>query len=112
MFLTEYLPDISIDGIVPDLSVPNLAKPDCNTNVLKCGPPRVDFLGGLPLGGEGATGSPVVNVLGQIIGVAISDGGSGYTEPPALTFFDSCENGYGAGGYAVVIQNGVITKVL
>ena len=33
--------------------------------------PRVDFLGGGPLGGQGATGSPIVNVLGQVIGVAI-----------------------------------------
>ena len=107
--LDGILPDISIDGIVPDLSVPNLAKPDCNTNVLKCGPPRVDFIGG---GADLiASGSPVVNVLGQIIGVAISDGGSGYKEPPALTFVDGCDNGYGAGGYAVV-ENGVITKVV
>ena len=30
-------------------------------------PPRVDFLGG---GGQGATGSAIVNVLGQVIGVA------------------------------------------
>ena len=107
--LDGILPDISIDGIVPDLSVPNLAKPDCNTNVLKCGPPRIDFIGG---GADLiASGSPVVNLLGQIIGVAISDGGSGYKEPPALTFVDGCDNGYGAGGYAVV-DNGVITKVV
>ena len=42
--------------------------PDCSTNVLKCGPPRVDFLGS---SGQGATGSAIVNVLGQVIGVAI-----------------------------------------
>ena len=107
--LDGILPDISIDGIVPDLSVPNLAKPDCNTNVLKCGPPRIDFIGG---GSDLiASGSPVVNLLGQIIGVAISDGGSGYKEPPALSFVDGCDNGYGAGGYAVV-ENGIITKVV
>ena len=73
--------------------------PDCSTNVLKCGPPRVDFLGGLPLGGQGATGDSIVNVLGQVIGVALRQPGFGYQEPPLLSFFDSCENGYGAGGF-------------
>ena len=73
--------------------------PDCSTNVLRCGPPRVDFLGGLPLGGQGATGDAIVNVLGQVIGVALRQPGFGYQEPPLLSFFDSCENGYGAGGF-------------
>ena len=85
----------SLDGAIP--AVPSA--PNCSTNVLKCGPPRVDFLGGLPLGGQGATGDPIINVLGQVIGVAITGSGFGYTEPPLLSFFDSCENGYGAGGF-------------
>ena len=42
-------------------------------------PPRVDFLGG---GGQGASGSAVINALGRIIGVAIAGKGSGFTEPP------------------------------
>ena len=70
--------------------------PDCNTNVLKCGPPRVDFIGG---GGTGATGSAIINALGKIIGVAIGGPGSGFKEPPLLSFFDSCDRGGGAGGY-------------
>ena len=70
--------------------------PDCSSNVLKCGPPRVDFLGS---SGQGATGSAIVNVLGQVIGVALEAPGFGYREPPLLSFFDSCENGYGAGGF-------------
>ena len=84
-----------LDGAIPALP----SKPDCDTSVLRCGPPRVDFIGG---GGQGATGSAIVNVLGQIIGVAISDGGFGFTEPPLLSFVDSCENGYGAGGFPVM----------
>ena len=76
----------SLDGAIP--AVPS--RPDCDTNVLKCGPPRVDFIGG---GGQGATGSAIVNVLGQVIGVAINEPGSGYVGPPLLSFFDSCENG-------------------
>ena len=32
------------------------------------------------------------NALGRVIGVAIA-GGSGYTSPPLLSFFDSCDKG-------------------
>ena len=46
-----------------------------------------------------------------MIGVAISDGGFGFTEPPLLTFFDSCENGFGAGGF-VRIKDGSVTDVI
>ena len=113
--LTDPITDLA-DGLIPDISVPSLSgnslkipKPDCKTNVLKCGPPRIDFIGG---GSDKiASGSAVVNTLGNIIGVAISDGGSGYKEPPLLTFVDGCDNGYGAGGYAV-IENGKVVKVV
>ena len=73
--------------------------PDCNTNVLKCGPPNVNFIGG---GGQGATGSAVVNSLGNIIGVAINGPGFGFTQPPLLSFVDGCDNGSGAGGYPII----------
>jgi len=79
--------------------------PDCSTNVLKCGPPRVDFIGG---GGQGASGSAIVNALGQIIGVAINGPGFGFETPPLLSFFDSCDKGYGAGGYPVM---GPVSKI-
>ena len=75
------------------------SRPDCSTNVLKCGPPRVDFIGS---SGQGATGSAIVNALGSIIGVAINGTGFGYKVPPLLSFFDSCDKGYGAGGYPVM----------
>ena len=113
--LTDPISDLA-DGLIPDISVPSLSgdalkipKPDCKTNVLKCGPPRIDFIGGGF--NKNASGSAVVNTLGNIIGVAISDGGSGYKEPPLLTFVDGCDNGYGAGGYAV-IENGKVVKVV
>ena len=64
--------------------------PDCTTNVLKCGPPRVDFIGG---GGQGASGTSIVNALGQIIGVSINGPGFGFETPPLLSFFDSCDKG-------------------
>ena len=107
----------TIDGAIPA----SPSRPDCSTNVLKCGPPRVDFLGGLPLGGQGATGSPIVNVLGQVIGVSLELPGFGYTEPPLVSFFDSCENGFGAAGYPIMgdvtdpngnLSTGVIAVVM
>ena len=85
------------------------SRPDCNTNVLKCGPPRVDFIGS---SGEGASGNAVVNALGQIIGVAINGPGFGFKEPPLLSFFDSCDKGSGAGGYARLNEDGSIADVV
>ena len=86
--------DSIAEGIPAKPSAPN-----CNTNVLKCGPPRVDFIGS---SGQGATGSAIVNALGNIIGVAINGTGFGFEEPPLLSFFDSCDKGYGAGGYPIM----------
>ena len=83
--------------------------PDCNTNVLKCGPPRVDFIGS---SGQGASGNAVVNALGQIIGVAINGPGLGFKEPPLLSFFDGCDKGSGAGGYARLNDDGTIADVV
>ena len=74
-------------------------KPDCNNNVLKCGPPRVEFIGG---GGQGIDASAVINAVGRVIGVAINGTGFGFTEPPLLSLVDSCENGFGAGGFPVM----------
>ena len=53
----------TLDSAIP--AIPSA--PDCSTNVLQCGPPRVDFIGS---SGQGATGSSIVNALGQIIGVS------------------------------------------
>ena len=97
--LTSFADDL--DKAIP--AVPSA--PDCSTNVLKCGPPRVDFIGS---SGQGATGSAIVSALGNIIGVAINGPGFGFKEPPLLSFFDSCDKGYGAGGYPVM---GPVSKI-
>jgi len=85
----------TLDSAIP--AIPSA--PDCSTNVLKCGPPRVDFIGS---SGQGATGSAIVNAIGNIIGVSINGPGFGFEEPPLLSFFDSCDKGFGAGGHAVL----------
>ena len=53
-----------------------------------------------------------MNVLGQVIGVAINEPGSGYIGPPLLSFFDSCENGFGAGGYVRIKDGSVVDAVI
>ena len=73
--------------------------PDCSTNVLRCGPPRIDFVGG---GGSLASGKAVISAVGNLIGVAIDNSGFGFTSPPLLTFYDSCGNGYGGYGQAII----------
>ena len=83
--------------------------PNCNTNVLRCGPPKVDFIGG---GGRGVTGSAIVNTLGRIIGVSLGGVGSGFTSPPLLTFSDSCGNGSAAGGYPRIKDGKVVDVVI
>ena len=85
----------TLDGAIPA----EPSAPDCSTNVLKCGPPRVDFIGS---SGKGATGNAIVNAIGNIIGVSINGPGFGFEEPPLLSFFDGCDKGSGAGGYAVL----------
>ena len=117
-----------VSGISDGLSGPNLpsvfATPDpdpnsiaalaggCDSNVLRCGPPIVEFFGGTP--GLGGFGNAVINNIGQIIGVNILDPGMGYTKenPPYVTFRDSCGDGQGAAGTAIIDDNGSIESVL
>jgi len=101
-------------------------KPDCG-DPSSCGGPTVSFFGGNGIGGAGKAimggivnnteglGDVVSSVArtGSIIGVEITDPGSGYTyAPPIVTFEDSCGLGYGAVGRAIVDYNtGQITGV-
>ena len=74
----------------------------------RCGPPSVQFFGGEGIGGAGKA---VINEIGEIIGVSMSDMGFGYTSPPLVTFIDECENGRGASGKAI-LKDGKIIKVV
>ena len=93
---------------------------NCYTgNQFACGPADVDFFGGN--GGSGAKGNVILgNFLtrfdkddlygsfqktASIIGVEITDPGSGYTSPPLISFGDKCDQGYGAYGKANIDKN-------
>ena len=93
---------------------------NCYTgNDFACGPADVDFFGGN--GGSGAKGNVILgNFLtrfdkddlygsfqktASIIGVEITDPGSGYTSPPLISFGDKCDQGYGAYGKANIDKN-------
>ena len=94
-------------------------EPDCNAgNVFECGLPKVEFFGG---GGIGGAGRVLLGKIkkqfnydqiyedvrrtASIVGIEMTDGGSGYTAPPIVTITDSCDKGYGAYASANIDQN-------
>ena len=100
--LTDDMTGILANMALSKLNLPEVAgtsSPDCSTNVLKCGPPRIDYMGG---NGKGVSARAVVNTFGQVIGASIFNSGYGYKSPPLMNFVDSCDNGYGASGYPVI----------
>lgn len=107
----------SIFGVPID---PSLASNvSCYTGpVFRCGSPKVQFFGGDGTGGAGKVilgrliddldqedliGS--ISKTASIVGVEITDPGSGYTTPPLISFTDSCDQGYGAYGRAIIDRN-------
>lgn len=80
----------------------------CDVTSIECGLPVVSFFGG---GGTGAAGLAVVDTLGQVIGVNLTDFGSGYNEAPYVSIDDSCDNGSGARATAI-ITDGKVTSVI
>ena len=65
----------------------------CNVGPILCGPPSVEFFGG---GGSGSAGNVIIGISGEILGIDITNNGSGYTSPPFAKIVDSCGNGRGA----------------
>ena len=85
---------------------------ECETNVLRCGPPKIELFGGTP--GVGGLLNAVVNNTGQIIGVDIVDPGMGYTpeNPPYVTIKDACGDGSGAIGTPMIDDDGGIKNII
>jgi len=93
---------------------------NCYTgNVFACGAPKVEIFGGA--GGRGAAGEVILGKFvdnldkdniygdlkrtGSILGVNITSPGEGYLDAPLVSFTDSCNQGYGAYGQAVIDTN-------
>ena len=93
---------------------------NCYTgNVFACGTPKVEIFGGA--GGRGAAGEVILGKFvdnldkddiygdlkrtGSILGVNITSPGEGYLDAPLVSFTDSCNQGYGAYGQAVIDTN-------
>jgi hypothetical protein len=81
----------------------------CDATSINCIIPTVTIFGG---GGSGAVGESVVNSLGQIIGVHLLSGGSGYNSAPFISFNDPCENGSGVQAYTTINDFGQVTNVV
>jgi hypothetical protein len=92
---TEYNP---LDEIDSGIIWQNIIDGGCNTDAVSCGPPNVIFFGG---DGDGATGNPVINLAGELIGVDIITPGQ-YVKAPLVSFEDPCGNGKGAIGRPVL----------
>ena len=98
-----YVDGLSIfGGKLGDLADAPDAQFPCDTNPFQCGPPNIEIFGG---GGVGAVGKAVVNELGQIYGINIENGGSGYSRPPFVSIVDACDNGRYASAYAEIDYN-------
>ena len=65
----------------------------CNTSQIPCAPPIPLFADG---GGSGLAGNLVIGVAGNILGMDISNPGSGYKTPPKISVYDGCGLGDGA----------------
>jgi hypothetical protein len=65
----------------------------CDVGPLLCGPPQVVFGGG---GGFGASANAIISSTGELMGIDILSGGSGYTSPPSVSIQDACGKGKGA----------------
>lgn len=80
----------------------------CNGDILRCGPPSIQILGG---GGSGASAQAIVNNLGQVIGANILNTGQAYFELPYVSIIDSCGKGQNARARAV-LDNGGVTRII
>ena len=100
------------------VGTPSGLEPCNTTNIFNCGPPKVEFFGGDGSGGAGEVilgkfidKLDVDDIFGSfsrtasIAGVRVTKPGSGYTTAPLVAFTDSCGQGYGAFGRAIIDQN-------
>jgi hypothetical protein len=109
----------SVDGYIDNLSIFGDKLGDaptdipssitrCDVSSFRCGPPKIEIFGG---GGVAAAGQVVVDRIGRVIGVNVTNQGAGYDRPPFVTIIDPCENGDYASAYAE-IEDGKVTRIV
>ena len=77
----------------------NQSPGSCYTGTFECGIPQIEIFGG---GGSGAVGQAVVNTIGEVVGVDLLSGGSGYTSTPFVSIVDPAGCGENASAFAVM----------
>ena len=95
-------------GPTPDANTVQSQVGGCKPYNKECGPPRIEIFGG---GGASAAARAVVNSIGQVVGVNMTELGFGYTSEPFVSIIDDCDNGYGATGRAI-IRNGQVVNII
>lgn len=90
----------------------------CFTDALKfASPPTINIFGGTGSGGSAVPifGNIVTdsdgNTTASVIGVQITDPGSGYTFPPFVEILDDAEQGYGAIARTLINENGQLEQI-
>jgi len=77
-----------------------------------CNAPMINIFGG---GGSGATAIPLLGAIiqgtGSIIGVKVTNRGSGYKFPPFVEISDNCNQGYGAVARAIINDAGEVDSI-
>jgi hypothetical protein len=107
-----------VDGVLSAYSIFNSSTANPNSSCYtgpptNCSPPTVTFFGGNGIGAEaelifGSVVNDIAGKTGSIIGLKITNPGSGYTYPPFISINDNCNQGYGAIAYSI-IDNGEVT---
>jgi hypothetical protein len=91
---------------------------ECFTGALQfASPPVINIFGGR---GSGATAIPIFgnlvtnpdgNVTASVIGVQLTNPGSGYTFPPFIEIVDDNDQGYGAVARSIINSNGEVESI-
>ena len=93
-------------------NIPNISGGCYTGTPTSCGSPTVTIFGG---GGSGATAIPLMGAIiestGSVIGVKLTNGGSGYDFPPFVEIVDNCNQGYGAVARATINDAGEVDSI-
>ena len=81
-----------------------------------CPPPIINIFGG---GGQGGSAIPIFgaysgsseDLTASIIGIRITNPGSGYEYPPFIEIYDQCNRGYGAKANAILDNSGQMSQI-